>query len=53
MTPRLTLTLTAALAAFIIVIMGALGAYLLRDGVNPPAFASQATASTQAPSVQQ
>jgi len=50
MTQRVTLTLTAALAAFIIVILGALGAYLLVGRANPTAFASQAIAPAQAQS---
>src|SRR3954467_1283151 len=50
MTQRVTLTLTAALAAFIIVILGALGAYLLTGAANPTAFASRAIAPAQAQS---
>ena len=53
MTQRVTLALSAALAAFIIVVMGALGAYLLRGAVNQPAFASQSRTSAQAPSFPQ
>jgi uncharacterized membrane protein YkoI len=54
MSQRLTFTLAAALGTFVVVVLGALGAYLLLGGsANTSVYASQANAAAQAPSSQQ